>query len=203
MTTRTSRRPSSNGQAHKNGHAPSPKGVNGQAAADGRDAAGRFLKGAWKGGPGNPFARETSKRRQALQNAVSSEDIAAIARKWVELALAGDLHAGELIVRYVIGRPTEPPNPDTLDAEELAALLDVPKPLDLLRQGVPPEVAVAALQKILIKDSDKALVEAGVDLFRNNQQAYDRAMADCEKYLRRHPEWTEADFKAAFEQFKP
>src|SRR5262249_22224089 len=88
-------------------------------ATDGRDSEGRFTAGN-KGGPGNPFARQTAAMRKAIQNAVTAEQLAAIAAVMVEKALKGDVAAAKLVFGYVAGKPGLTPNPDTLDAHDLA-----------------------------------------------------------------------------------
>jgi hypothetical protein len=93
------------------GGAPSTNGGNG------RDARGRFTVGN-RGGPGNPFARQTAALRRALLAVVTPEDLEAIARVLVERARGGDLVALKLLLLYAVGRPTEAVDPDTLDVQE-------------------------------------------------------------------------------------
>jgi hypothetical protein len=87
--------------------------------ASGRDGSGRFAAGN-KGGPGNPFARQTAARRKAVADAVSEEQLAAIAGVMVKKALEGDLAAAKLVFAYAAGKPGAAVDPDTLDAHELA-----------------------------------------------------------------------------------
>ncbi len=68
--------------------------------------------------PGNPFARRVAALRQALVEAVTKEDLAAIARTMVEQARAGNVAAARFVASYVIGKPTPAPDPDRLDAQE-------------------------------------------------------------------------------------
>ena len=64
---------------------PSPNGDNG-----GRHAAtGRFAPG-WKGGPGNPHAKQVGQLRSALMAAVKPKDMLAIAGRLVQMAKDGD-----------------------------------------------------------------------------------------------------------------
>jgi hypothetical protein len=90
------------------------------AAADhnGRDNRGRFVAGN-RGGPGNPFARQTAALRKAAVDAVTAEDVAAIMAVLVEKAKGGDTAAAKLVLGYAVGKPTQPTEPDRLDAEEL------------------------------------------------------------------------------------
>ncbi len=90
--------------------APSPNGGNG-----GRDTAGRFTKGN-PGGPGNPMGRRVAELRRALLDAVSEEDVRALAAALLEKAKAGEVAAARLIMPYLVGPP-----PD-LDAEVEARL---------------------------------------------------------------------------------
>lgn len=73
----------------------------------GRDASGRFALGN-PGGPG-AIAHERTKRaralRQALHDAVTPEDMAAVARALVERAKAGDVAAARELLDRIIGRP--------------------------------------------------------------------------------------------------
>src|SRR5262245_20268581 len=83
----------------------------------GRDSRGRFSKGN-KGGPGNPFARQTARMRQVLLDCVSEDDLHAIVTGLVEDAKNGDLGAARLVLSYVVGKPTAAVDPDHLDVEE-------------------------------------------------------------------------------------
>jgi hypothetical protein len=78
---------------------PSTDGLDGE---NGRDFAGRFLPGNTFGG-GNPHAAAVAKLRAAALAAVSTEDIHAIFRKLVELALAGDVAAAREVFARTLG----------------------------------------------------------------------------------------------------
>jgi hypothetical protein len=119
-----------------NGHrrrvpAPSTNGCNGHPTpqpppAEGRDAqTGRFTRG-WKGGPGNPFARAVAQRRKALLDAITPEDLAAVAKALLRLALNGDVAAAKVLLLYTLGKPDDVVNPDRLDVDELALLREAP-----------------------------------------------------------------------------
>jgi hypothetical protein len=86
-------------------------------AASGREANGRFARGN-PGGPGNPFARRTAAARKAFCEAVSHEDLVAIARSMTEKARGGDVAAAKLVLCYVVGKPADVIEPDTLDLRE-------------------------------------------------------------------------------------
>jgi hypothetical protein len=101
----------------KNGAA--TNGQNDSTTATGRDGSGRFAAGN-KGGPGNPFARHTAAARKAIADAVTAEQLAAIAAVLVKKALEGDVSAAKLVFSYAAGKPTPAADPDTLDAHELA-----------------------------------------------------------------------------------
>ncbi len=141
---------------------PSPNGVNGggeppgvdgeapkpEARSDGRDAAGRFVKGC-KGGPGNPYVRQIAKLRSALVGAVTEDDVRAITRRLVDNAKNGDLKATRLLFSWVLGQPPEAINPDRVDTDELDLLASGPTAeqlLGLLLERLPPEQAAAALR---------------------------------------------------------
>jgi hypothetical protein len=86
-------------------------------ANTGRASNGRFSKGN-KGGPGNPFARQTATMRKAFVAEAGEEQMRAIARAMIEKASNGDVGAARLVCSYVMGRPTEAPDPDRLDEME-------------------------------------------------------------------------------------
>jgi hypothetical protein len=101
-------------QPHPTADTPGPP----PAARDGREANGRFAKFN-KGGPGNPYARQTAALRKALVEAVKPQDMEAIATSLILRARAGNLAAIKLLFSYVIGKPGEAVNPDTLALEEM------------------------------------------------------------------------------------
>ena len=62
--------------------APSTNGSNG---SPGRDWHGRFAKG-WKGGPGNPHARQVARLRSIILEETSEEDLRIIWRNTLKMA---------------------------------------------------------------------------------------------------------------------
>jgi hypothetical protein len=117
-----------------------PPSANG---ANGRDKRGRFVSGN-KGGPGNPFARQTAALRRALLAVVTPEDLEAVARVLVQKARDGDLAAIKLLLLYAVGRPTEAVDPDTLDIKEWDLLRQEQAPAEQLPEvmaGLPKELA--------------------------------------------------------------
>jgi len=81
--------------------APSTNGQNG------RDAAGRFTKGN-AGGPGNPHAARVAQLRSALLNAVTEDDMIAVARALIHKAKLGDVPAIRELCERTLGKPLEP-----------------------------------------------------------------------------------------------
>jgi len=69
-----------------------------------RDARGRFLPGN-SGGPGRPPAASVHEHRAALVNAVTPDDIRAVARMLVDRALEGDVGAAKLLFERLFGPP--------------------------------------------------------------------------------------------------
>ena len=88
-----------------------------QTGDNGREANGRFGKGN-QFGPGNPFARRVAQLREAMLEAVGSDDLAAILAKLIEKARAGDVPASKLVLAYAIGKPGTAIDPDTLNHNE-------------------------------------------------------------------------------------
>jgi hypothetical protein len=121
-------------------------------AGEQRGASGRFAAGN-RGGPGNPFARQTARLRQAMLDAVSPEDMQAVIGALKKKAADGDVAAAKLLLSYCIGKPTAPENPDTLDLHELTTImanhLDSSEgPLNIIK-GMPLSVIVEMFRIIL------------------------------------------------------
>src|SRR5262249_50224859 len=96
------------------------------APVKGRDVGGRFAKG-WKGGPGNPFARRVAALRRAALEEITEADIRNLFRQWHKQAMAGDVAAGALLAKYVLGRPPQGPDTDGLDADEWNRIRNMPR----------------------------------------------------------------------------
>lgn len=80
---------------------------------DERDAQGRFVKGAYRGGPGNPQAAQVQRYRRAIWAAVSEEDVQQVILAMVKEAKAGDVAAAKVVLERVAGQPPK-------DAEDAA-----------------------------------------------------------------------------------
>ena len=80
--------------------APSP------TASNGRDGNGRFAPGN-RFANGNPHAKRIGQLRSALLEAVTPDDVTAIANKMVEMAKAGDIQAIREVFLRLLGRPQE------------------------------------------------------------------------------------------------
>jgi len=130
---------------------PLPIGVNGhsstatppQTRTSGRDKNGRFLAGN-PGGPGNPFTRRTAQLRRAFCEAVSEEEIKALALVLLHKAKEGDWAAAKLLSAYAIGKPVDVVDPDTLDVHEWQHFQQVPARADEVGRvlnSLPVEVA--------------------------------------------------------------
>ena len=87
------------------------------SSPNGRTARGQFAKGN-PGGPGNPHAKRVAWLREALLEAVSEDDLRAIARTLVKKAKGGDLPAIRELLNRVIGK-----SPDDAEASEPSVLL--------------------------------------------------------------------------------
>jgi hypothetical protein len=80
------------------------------------DEKGRFKKGN-RGGPGNPFAGQIAAFRAILINAVTPDDMLAIAQALIEKAKEGNLQATKLLFSYIFGKPQGAPAPTPADLE--------------------------------------------------------------------------------------
>jgi len=117
-----------------------------------RAAGGRFAKGN-RGGPGNPFARQTARLRQAALDATSPEDVRNIFDALKKKALEGDVPAAKLVLSYTVGKPVVAENPDTLDQQEfktmMANTLDSAEgPLNIIK-GMPLDLLLEMFRLIL------------------------------------------------------
>jgi hypothetical protein len=105
-----------------------------------RDEKGRFTIGN-PGGAGNPFARQVAALRQALINAITPEEIQAVAKAMIQRAAEGNVQAAKLLFSYAIGKPQPAPEPDRMDADEWDVYRDtVPMKTEsapIMRAGVP------------------------------------------------------------------
>ena len=114
-----------------------------------RDAQGRFIKGN-AGGPGNPFARHVAKLRAALINSVSVADMEQLADDLRIQAKLGNVTAIKLLFLYVLGKPPQPVNPDTLDIEEWKQVFQpipqIMKEMPKAMMSVPVETASRMVQ---------------------------------------------------------
>jgi hypothetical protein len=126
-------------------HSPSPN----PATNPQRDAQGRFAPGN-NGGPGNPFARHVAKLRAALVNSVSEADMEQLADDLRIQAKLGNMAAIKLLFLYMLGKPTQPVNPDTLDIEEWKQLFQpipqIMKEMPKAMMSVPVETASRMVQ---------------------------------------------------------
>jgi hypothetical protein len=109
-----------------------------------RDAKGRFAPGN-PGGPGNPFARQVAKLRSALVNCVTEADMVRIAEDLMVKARMGDLAAIKLLFQYVLGKPAETVNPDTLDIEEWQQTI---RPIPQIMHELPAAMATMPVEKL-------------------------------------------------------
>jgi hypothetical protein len=87
------------------------------SASDGRDPAGRFAPGN-KSGLGRPLASRAAKLRAKLFDAVSDDDLVAIAQALVREAKAGDVTAAREVLDRLLGKPVELDLIERLDALE-------------------------------------------------------------------------------------
>jgi hypothetical protein len=114
-----------------------------------RDANGRFAPGN-EGGPGNPFARHVAKLRAALVNSVTEADMQQIADDLRIQAKLGNVEALKLLFQYVLGKPPQPVNPDTLDIEEWKQVFQpipqIMKEMPEAMMSLPVEVASRMVQ---------------------------------------------------------
>jgi hypothetical protein len=147
----------------------SPEPRDSAAKSTEHDGRGRFAKGN-KGGPGNPYARQVAKLRQAMLAVVKPEDIQAIIVRMILAAQTGDVAAAKLALAYTLGKPGETVNPDTLDEQEwelaqqrLAFHPTLPGVLSAVPMGLACELAstiVPGIETSMAQTFSKAFKEA-------------------------------------------
>ena len=86
--------------------------------SNGKDGKGRFTEGN-KFGKGNPFAKQANQLRAAFYDAISPEDLKAVALALIEKAKKGDVHAIKELLLRIMGQPQIPPPPPTEEGEWL------------------------------------------------------------------------------------
>ncbi len=75
---------------------------------------------------GNPHMRKVAELRRAVVDAVNDRDMEYIGQLLMSRAMVGHLPSTKLLFRYVLGKPTRPPDPDTLDQDEFRRLQESP-----------------------------------------------------------------------------
>jgi hypothetical protein len=125
------------------------------------------------GGPGNLFARRVAALRAALLRRVTVEDIAQIAEDLVVQAKSGDLAATKLLFLYVIGKPAEAVDPDTVDVLEWEQLY---RPLARIAHELPPVMAaLPAGTACAMAETAQPFVAAGLaEVLRLPQEEVER-----------------------------
>ena len=174
---RPAAKPPVNGEAGANGHAradvgraapsdavpPQPLAPVGDGEAspqttNGKDAqTGRFTAGN-RYGRGNPFARRQAEMRRAFQDAVTPEDVRALAAALWAKARGGDVAAAQLALSYLLGKPGPAPDPDRLDLDEFRLLAESPTLAEVLRaycDGIDPAAASTLIRMILMLGTRK------------------------------------------------
>jgi hypothetical protein len=109
-----------------------------------RAPGGRFATGN-RGGPGNPFARQTAALRAYLINHVTERDLQDILDILLLNAKGGHLPSIKFLFSYVIGKPKPVVEPDLLDLQEMQMLQQsalAPEALETLCDRLPLDMQV-------------------------------------------------------------
>lgn len=124
---------------------------------NGRDARGRFARGA-KPGPGRERGRK--EHRQAMHDAVSPEDIAGIMRTLRDLALGGDVAAARVLLDRLLGKPREQQPDLRIQLPALDSAEQVAQAVRLVVQAVAAGQLPAADGRVIV-DLLGAVLESG------------------------------------------
>jgi hypothetical protein len=145
-----------------------------------RDAKGRFVKGN-RGGPGNPFARQCAHLRYALLFTSTAVDIVKAANALKEKAFAGDVAAIKLFFHYVLGKPTEPIDPDRIAIDEWQKLKE---------KAIPPEEMAevmkqcpAQLANNIVNEQWPGEIKRNMDEARQENEELEAEVAEDMRYL--------------------
>ncbi len=148
------------GESTPNGR-PSPNGEMKTAKSDSEQASRPSRNGASTGDQkgremppplpvGNPYMRRVAELRRAVVDAVNERDMEYIGQLLMSRAMVGHLPSTKLLFRYVLGKPTRPPDPDTLDLDEFRRLQQSPvtgQALNDALNSMPHDFAVALVNE--------------------------------------------------------
>jgi hypothetical protein len=121
------------------------------ATADGRDPkTGRFLKGAWRGGQGNPFYRRVAQLRAQAVCEITPDEVRALMRRLYGQAMSGDTASAVVLLAYLLGKPAKVVDPDAADDDQWRRLRDVPSQEEFACanvNGIPTDEAIDKLRQ--------------------------------------------------------
>ena len=100
-----------------------------QKAPPPRNTHGEFL--SILENPANGFGRRAARLHEAIQEAVSIDDVKAITHKMIERARNGSEGAAKLVYQYAVGKPTLAGDPDRVDHDEWKMRMERPDSVDL------------------------------------------------------------------------
>ncbi len=118
-----------NGRPSGNGEIKDAKAARKQSASPSANGERKAEKGREMPPPlpvGNPYMRKVAELRRAMVDAMNERDMEYIGQLLMSRALVGHLPSTKLLFRYVLGKPTRPPDPDTLDQDEFRRLQQSP-----------------------------------------------------------------------------
>ena len=133
-------------------------------SADSHETNGLFAKNN-RGGPSNPFARQTAALRAALVNAVTERDIQDILDILLLNAKAGHLPTIKFLFAYVLGKPKPVVEPDLLDLQEMQMFqqsAQPPEALETLCDQLPLDLQVQ-LTRFTQAENAAAAVQTALD----------------------------------------
>ncbi len=142
-----------NGRPSENGQMRGARGASEQPTGPSRNGETTAKKEGDMPPPlpvGNLYMRRVAELRRAVVDAVNPYDMETIGQLLMSRALVGHLPSTKLLFRYVLGKPTRPPDPDTLDLDEFRRLQQSPVTGQAFNDAlgaVPHDLAVAVINK--------------------------------------------------------
>jgi hypothetical protein len=138
-----------------------------------------------------------SDMRAALLRACTEDRVEELGRQMLDAAIAGDWLAAKVLLPYLVGKPRQAPDPDTLDVAEVKALLELPRNLvrDLVSR-VTPAVAVELARMLPNASAIDAMARDATTAVLHREE-FNRAVAALREQAEAHDQAAKAALEEA------